>query len=267
MHQEKAQLESALRSARSTTANLEDRIAQMAVVTQERDRLMTELQSARDNEIALQDRMAELSNLQPPAIAAPAPDLVRQIESLTQERAQMSQGLQEASQVVNNLEQQVKTLQREKGELEEAMKMARDVVTYLEQQVKDLSSVPQQTAASVPVSPAEEATQPLPSESTTPTPQSPPDRAVPTQSVASAQAKSNKPLEGQIFVITGTFTKLSFDQVKTLIEEAGGRINSMPSSKTNYAIVGQNPGNKLAKAEKHGIPQLTETQLMELLGI
>jgi NAD-dependent DNA ligase len=32
-------------------------------------------------------------------------------------------------------------------------------------------------------------------------------------------------------------------------------------------IVGQNPGNKLAKAEKHSIPQLTEAQLMELLGI
>lgn len=55
--------------------------------------------------------------------------------------------------------------------------------------------------------------------------------------------------------------------MKTIIQEAGGTINTHPSSKTSYVVVGKDPGNKLKKAEKYSIPQLSEQQLMELLGL
>ncbi|MEL6332602.1 MAG: BRCT domain-containing protein, partial [Cyanobacteria bacterium J06626_26] len=67
------------------------------------------------------------------------------------------------------------------------------------------------------------------------------------------------------FVITGTLNNLSYEQVVKLITEAGGRINKMPSGKTDYIVVGRNPGSKLKKAEKYNTPQLNESELLALL--
>ncbi len=79
--------------------------------------------------------------------------------------------------------------------------------------------------------------------------------------------ESPQPLAGQTVVLTGTLPTLSRTQAKTLIEEAGGKVTGSVSSKTNYVVVGENPGSKQAKAEDLGIPQLSEAQLRELVGL
>ena len=79
--------------------------------------------------------------------------------------------------------------------------------------------------------------------------------------------ESPQPLAGQTFVLTGTLPNLTRTQAKTLIEEAGGKVTSSVSSKTNYVVVGENPGSKQAKAEALAIPQLSEAQLRELVGL
>ncbi|MEM1368563.1 MAG: NAD-dependent DNA ligase LigA [Cyanobacteria bacterium P01_H01_bin.15] len=87
-----------------------------------------------------------------------------------------------------------------------------------------------------------------------------------------ASAESNqsfapaKPLAGKIFVLTGTLPALSRNDAKSLIEAQGGRITGSVSKKTHYVVVGDDPGSKLAKAEKLGITLLNEAQLQELLA-
>jgi DNA ligase (NAD+) len=78
--------------------------------------------------------------------------------------------------------------------------------------------------------------------------------------------QSNQALAGKTFVLTGTLPTLKRDEATKLIEQAGGKVTSSISKKTDYLLIGENPGSKLAKAEKLGIPQLTEAELLELLN-
>jgi DNA ligase (NAD+) len=69
------------------------------------------------------------------------------------------------------------------------------------------------------------------------------------------------PLEGKIFVLTGTLPTLSREQAKELIERAGGKVSGSVSKKTNYVVAGEDSGAKLVKAKELGIPILTEDDL------
>lgn len=69
---------------------------------------------------------------------------------------------------------------------------------------------------------------------------------------------------GQTFVITGTLPSLKRDEAKKLIEQAGGKVTGSISKKTDYLLLGENAGSKLAKAEKLGITQLSEAQFLNL---
>ncbi|NEP06046.1 MAG: NAD-dependent DNA ligase LigA [Okeania sp. SIO2G4] len=72
-------------------------------------------------------------------------------------------------------------------------------------------------------------------------------------------------LAGKTFVLTGTLPTLKRDEAKSLIETAGGKVTSTVSSKTNFVVVGKDAGSKLQKAEKLGIDQLSEAQLLGIL--
>lgn len=76
---------------------------------------------------------------------------------------------------------------------------------------------------------------------------------------------ASQPLSGSSFVITGTLPTMKREEAKKLIEQAGGKVSNSISSKTDYLIVGENAGSKLAKAQKLGINQLSEEQLLALL--
>ena len=67
------------------------------------------------------------------------------------------------------------------------------------------------------------------------------------------------------FVITGTLPSLKRDEAKKLIEQAGGKVTGSISKKTDYLLLGENAGSKLAKAQKLGITQLSEAELLNLL--
>ncbi|TBR61476.1 DNA ligase (NAD(+)) LigA [Westiellopsis prolifica IICB1] len=75
----------------------------------------------------------------------------------------------------------------------------------------------------------------------------------------------NQKLAGKTFVITGTLPTLKRDEAKALIQKAGGKVTESVSKKTDYVVVGEDAGSKLAKAEALGITQLSEAQLLELL--
>ena len=75
----------------------------------------------------------------------------------------------------------------------------------------------------------------------------------------------NLNLRGKKFVITGTLPTLKRNQAQDLIEKAGGVVSSSVSSKTDYLVVGENPGSKLEKAKQLGIEILNEVELLEIV--
>lgn len=80
------------------------------------------------------------------------------------------------------------------------------------------------------------------------------------------EAVSFKPFEGLTFVLTGELKSFTRSEVKTKIEQLGGKVSSSVSKKTNYVIVGANPGSKFDEAKKLGISILYEEDFLKLLG-
>jgi DNA ligase (NAD+) len=74
------------------------------------------------------------------------------------------------------------------------------------------------------------------------------------------------PLTGQTYVITGTLEGLSREEAKAALEAKGAKVGDSVSKKTTGVIVGESPGSKLAKAQKAGVPILTEQDLRALLA-
>jgi DNA ligase (NAD+) len=80
------------------------------------------------------------------------------------------------------------------------------------------------------------------------------------------RAPAEGPLLGKTFVITGTLPNLSREEATRRIEEAGGKVTGSVSKKTDYLLLGADPGSKLAKAEKAGTEILDEDAFLALLG-
>jgi len=81
-----------------------------------------------------------------------------------------------------------------------------------------------------------------------------------------AAATGDRPLSGKVFVVTGKLSEMSRTDAQNLIKQAGGKAASSVSSKTDYVVVGEKPGSKAAKAEKLGIPILTEHEFLKLIA-
>ncbi len=79
-------------------------------------------------------------------------------------------------------------------------------------------------------------------------------------------AKADLPLYGLNIVVTGTLQNYSRDGIKALIKEYGGKSADSVSKKTDYVVVGDNPGSKAEKAAKLGVPILSEQQLMDMIN-
>ena len=66
-------------------------------------------------------------------------------------------------------------------------------------------------------------------------------------------------------VITGTFAKYSRDEMTEYIESQGGKVSGSVSKKTDYVIVGENPGSKETKAKELGVTILNEEEYYEIV--
>ena len=73
-------------------------------------------------------------------------------------------------------------------------------------------------------------------------------------------------LSGKQFVLTGSLESLTRDEAKEKIAALGGRVTSTVSKKTDYVVVGADPGSKVEKAKKLGIEVVTEKKLKQMLG-
>jgi DNA ligase (NAD+) len=84
--------------------------------------------------------------------------------------------------------------------------------------------------------------------------------------LAAEKAKrGDLPLAGLDFVITGRLERSSREAAEAKIKELGGKAGSDVTRKTNYLVVGEDPGSKLGRAQSLGTKILTETEFLKLL--
>jgi len=78
------------------------------------------------------------------------------------------------------------------------------------------------------------------------------------------RAVKHGPLLGKSFIITGKLESMPRSAAEKWIEERGGAVLASVSKKLDYLVVGEDPGSKLAKAQKLGVRTITEKQLFEM---
>ncbi len=78
--------------------------------------------------------------------------------------------------------------------------------------------------------------------------------------------KSQK-LVGKSFVFTGGLANRSREEAGEIVQQHGGKVSGSVSKKTDYVVVGADPGSKYDKAKELGVPILTESEFEALLHL
>ena len=74
---------------------------------------------------------------------------------------------------------------------------------------------------------------------------------------------SERTLSDKTFVVTGTLKKFTRKKIQEFIRQRGGKVTSSVTSKTDYLVVGDNPGSKLQKARDLGVTIIGEDELSQ----
>lgn len=77
-------------------------------------------------------------------------------------------------------------------------------------------------------------------------------------SAKAAEGRQAAPLAGKSFVFTGTLSRMSRGEAKSLVESLGGSVTGAVTKTTDYVVAGSEAGSKLDKARREGIAVLDE---------
>jgi DNA ligase (NAD+) len=80
------------------------------------------------------------------------------------------------------------------------------------------------------------------------------------------EIKSQK-FAGKSFVFTGALEHRSREEAGELVLQHGGKVSGSVSKKTDYVVVGADPGSKYDKAKELGVTILTESEFEKLIGL
>lgn len=78
-------------------------------------------------------------------------------------------------------------------------------------------------------------------------------------------SKENAKFAGMTFVLTGTLSSMDRDDAKKKIMSMGGKVSGSVSKKTNYVLVGENPGSKYDDAKNLGVTTISEAEFLKML--
>jgi DNA ligase (NAD+) len=79
------------------------------------------------------------------------------------------------------------------------------------------------------------------------------------------KVKSDK-FAGKSFVFTGGLANRSREEAGEIVQQHGGKVSGSVSKKTDYVVVGTDPGSKYDKAKELGVTVLTEAEFEKLIG-
>jgi DNA ligase (NAD+) len=80
------------------------------------------------------------------------------------------------------------------------------------------------------------------------------------------EIKTEQPLQGKTFVITGTLESMKREEAKQRLLELGAKVSGSVSKKTDYVIAGSEPGSKAEKARQLGVEILDEAGFLSLIS-
>ncbi|OOZ38202.1 hypothetical protein BOW53_16300 [Solemya pervernicosa gill symbiont] len=81
----------------------------------------------------------------------------------------------------------------------------------------------------------------------------------------SKQPVGELPLEGLVFVLTGTLESMSRNEAKKKLQLLGAKVTGSVSKRTDYVVAGSEAGSKLVKAEALSVKVIGDDELQELL--
>lgn len=81
-----------------------------------------------------------------------------------------------------------------------------------------------------------------------------------------ARVKKSTTLAGKTFVLTGGLGTMTRDEAKRRLQELGAKVIGSVSKKTDYVIIGDEPGSKADKARELGVTMLDEKEFLKLIG-
>ena len=87
-----------------------------------------------------------------------------------------------------------------------------------------------------------------------------------TWAVERSKDATDLPLKGKTFVLTGSLDSMTRDEAREQVEKAGGKVTGSVSAKTDYVVIGAEPGSKLKKAQELGIELLDEKAFLGILA-
>jgi len=87
----------------------------------------------------------------------------------------------------------------------------------------------------------------------------------PTMDVIDPEQVNSLLLDGKSFVLTGTLTGYSRNELKEILHSLGGRVIGSVSAKTDFLVLGENPGSKFDKALELGITILSENDVIKMI--
>lgn len=80
-------------------------------------------------------------------------------------------------------------------------------------------------------------------------------------------ARLSSKFDGMSFVVSGTFSNFSRDEIKVVIEQHGGKNQSGVSAKTTFLLAGEKAGDsKLEKAQKLNVKVISENDFEKMLN-
>ncbi len=82
---------------------------------------------------------------------------------------------------------------------------------------------------------------------------------------AEKKIRKKTPVTGKRFVFTGELSSMSREEAQDLVRTLGGHPSSSVSKKTDYVVVGDNPGSKYERAKKLGVKTLSEKNFLKLV--
>ncbi len=80
------------------------------------------------------------------------------------------------------------------------------------------------------------------------------------------RVKAEAPLAGKTFVLTGTLSSLSREEAKKKLQALGAKVAGSVSKKTDYVVVGADPGSKAEKARALQVEMIDENRLLRMIG-